>query len=112
MSETTEIKTNEVKDEEIELVIKFKKPYQFEGKEISEIDLTGLENITGNDMVQVNKTLSRQGQVPMLQEMQLEYAQEMAARVTGMPVEFFKGLSAKHSMKLKNTVSNFMYGEE
>lgn len=112
MNETSEIKTSEVNDEEIELVIKFKKPYKFEGKEISEIDLTGLENITGNDMVQVNKTLSRQGQVPMLQEMQLEYAQEMAARVTGIPVEFFKVLSAKHSMKLKNTVSNFMYGEE
>lgn len=44
--------------------------------------------------------------------MQLEYAQLMAARITGHPVEFFKGLSAKHSMKLKNTVSNFMYGEE
>lgn len=64
MSETSEIKTNEVKDEEIELVIKFKKPYKFEGKEISEIDLTGLEDITGNDMVQVNKELSKQGHVP------------------------------------------------
>ncbi len=112
MSDTVEIKKDEVSEEEVELVIKFKKPYKFEGKEISEIDLSGLENITGNDMVQVNKALSKQGQLPVLQEMQLEYAQEMAARVTGLPVEFFKGLSAKHSMKLKNTVSNFIHGEE
>ena len=112
MSEIKDIRENEISEEEVELVIKFKKPYNFEGKTISEIDLSGLENITGNDMVQVNKELSKLGQDPMLQEMQLEYAQLMAARVTGYPVEFFKKLSAKHSMKLKNTVSNFIYGEE
>lgn len=112
MSNTAETKENEISEEEVELVIKFKKPYNFEDETISEIDLSGLENITGNDMVQVNKALVKQGLTPMLQEMQLEYAQLMAARVTGRPVEFFKGLSAKHSMKLKNTVSNFIYGEE
>lgn len=112
MSEATEIRENEISEEDVELVIKFKKPYTFEGEKISEIDLSGLENITGNDMVQVNKGLVKQGVTPMLQEMQLEYAQLMAARVTGRPVEFFRNLSAKDSMKLKNTVSNFIYGEE
>ena len=112
MSQSTEIRENEISEEDVELVIKFKKPYKFEGKEIGEIDLSGLENITGNDMIQINKALSKQGQLPVLQEMQLEYAQEMAARITCYPVEFYKGFSAKDSMKLKNTISNFIYGEE
>lgn len=112
MSEPKNNKNAEIIDDENSLVIKFKKPYSFEGKDYDEIDLSGLENVTGNDMVQVNKILGKQGQLPVLQEMQLEYAQEMAARVTGMPVEFFKNFSMKDSIKLKNTVSNFMFGEE
>ena len=104
MSQSTEIRENEISEEDVELVIKFKKPYKFEGKEIGEIDLSGLENITGNDMIQINKALSKQGQLPVLQE--------MAARITCYPVEFYKGFSAKDSMKLKNTISNFIYGEE
>ena len=36
----------------------------------------------------------------------------MAAQVTGMPIELFKALPAKASMKLKNIVTNFIYGEE
>jgi hypothetical protein len=99
-------------EEENTLVIELKKPYEFEGKSYDKIDLSGLENITGNDMIQVNRILEKQGQLPVLQEMKLEYAQEMASRITGYPVEFFKGLRAKDSIKLKNTISNFMFGED
>ncbi len=99
-------------DEPVELVLKFKKPYMFEGKVYTEIDLSGLENLTGEDMVKVNNTLVARGRLPVLQEMSLEYAQEMAAQVTGLPIEFFKGLPAKKSMRLKNTISNFIHGEE
>lgn len=100
------------KDEPVDLVIKFKKPYEWEGKTYTEIDLSALERLTGEDMVEINNLLGSRGRLPVLQEMSLEYAQEMAAHVTGMPIEFFKGLPAKKSMKLKNIVSNFIHGEE
>ena len=100
------------KDEPVDLVIKFKKPYEWEGKTYTEIDLSALEKLTGEDMVEINNLLGSRGRLPVLQEMSLEYAQEMAAHVTGMPIEFFKGLPAKKSMKLKNIVSNFIHGEE
>lgn len=113
MEESTAKRTSEeVVDNENELIIKFKKPYFFEGKNYNEIDLSGLENLTGNDMIQVNKTLQKSGGFSLVPEMTLEYAQEIAARVTEQPIEFFRGLSLKNSIILKNTVSNFMFGEE
>lgn len=98
--------------EEVEVILKFKKPYIFEGKEYTEVDLSALEDITGADMIKINTTLEKRGHLPVLQEMSLEYAQEIAAQVTGKPIEFFQGLPARHSMKLKNLVTNFIFGEE
>lgn len=104
--------TSEEQDEPVEVILKFNKPFVFEGKTYNEIDLSALENITGEDMIQVNRRLTVAGCAPLLQEMSLEYAQMMAAQVTGMPIELFKALPAKASMKLKNIVTNFIYGEE
>lgn len=104
--------TSENQDEPVEVILKFKKPFVFEGVTYNEIDLSALENITGEDMIQVNRRLTADGCAPLLQEMSLEYAQMMAAQVTGMPIELFKALPAKASMKLKNIVTNFIYGEE
>ncbi|MBQ9229000.1 MAG: phage tail assembly protein [Eubacterium sp.] len=104
--------TSEKQDEPVEVILKFKKPFVFEGVTYNEIDLSALENITGEDMIQVNRRLTADGCAPLLQEMSLEYAQMMAAQVTGMPIELFKALPAKASMKLKNIVTNFIYGEE
>lgn len=104
--------TSEEQDEPVEVILKFNKPFVFEGKTYNEIDLSALENITGEDMIQVNRRLTAAGCAPLLQEMSLEYAQMMAAQVTGIPIELFKALPAKASMKLKNIVTNFIYGEE
>ena len=103
---------SEEQDEPVEVILKFNKPFVFEGKTYNEIDLSALENITGEDMIQVNRRLTAAGCAPLLQEMSLEYAQMMAAQVTGIPIELFKALPAKASMKLKNIVTNFIYGEE
>jgi hypothetical protein len=108
----TEIKGVEEEENEDSLVLKFKKPYKFEGTIYNEIDLAGLEDLSGADMIAVNNKLSRKGRMPVLQEMGLEYAQEISAVATGLPVELFQGLSVKDSAKLKNIVTNFIYGEE
>lgn len=42
--------------------------------------------------------------------MTIPYAIHMAARASKLPVEFFRGLPAQESMKLKNLVSGFLYG--
>ena len=90
----------------------FKKPFTFEGVSYESVDLSGLESLSAADMIAVNKTIERGGSASVLPEMSLEYACLMAARATGKPVEFFKALPPKEAIKVKNRVTNFLYGED
>lgn len=94
--------------EENELKVKLSKPYHFEGTEYTEVDLSGLEELTGNDITAVEKQMQKQGVVAAVMEMNTSYAMAVAARVTGKPVEFFNGLPAKDTVKVKRTVSGFL----
>lgn len=99
----------EVMDEHI---IKLTKTYQFEGETIAEIDMSGLDNITANDLIKASKVLQAAGTVTVMPETNLEYALIVAAGATGKPVEFFKGLVPRDAMKVKNAVTSFFFGEE
>lgn len=92
--------------------VTLKKPYVFEGKSYSAIDLSGLENIRAADMIAVNRLLNRKGNVDFLQEMTLEYALNIAAKATGKPIEFFEQLPPYAAMQIKNRVTGFLYRQE
>lgn len=98
--------------EEISTVITFSKPYRFEDKTYKEIDLSGLNDLTAEDMIAADKYLTRNGAFSVIPEMSLEYACFIASRVTDQPVEFFRRLPPKDAIKLKNCVTNFFYGGE
>ena len=89
----------EQETEEESLVLKFRKPYKFEGQEYTEVDLCA-----------VAKLANRELGVTPIPEMTLPYAMYMAARASHKPVEFFKGLPPVEAMKLKNLVTGFLYG--
>lgn len=113
MEKEREIVVNE--NDEIEdgaLLITLKNPIAFEGKQYSKVDLSGMENITAADMVDVNRMLNRKGNVDFLQEMTLEYALNLAARASDMPVEFFLSLPPWAAMQVKNRVTGFLYRQE
>lgn len=97
---------------ENELLVKFSKPYKFEGVEYKEIDLSGLEDITGGDVIAVEKQMQKQGVVAAVMEMNAVYTLTMAARVSGLPLEFFNGLPAKEFGKVKRAVQTFLIGED
>ena len=96
--------------EETALVLKFKKPYVFDHKTYTEVDLSELEQATGEDLAAVGRLMGKIGIVSPMPEMTMDYCQYMAARVAKLPVEFFKGLPARESMRLKNLVTGFLYG--
>ena len=96
--------------EEESLVLKFRKPYKFEGVEYTEVDLSGMEDMTAADLCAVGKIMTKLGIVNPVAEMTVDYAIYMAARASGNPVEFFKGLPPKEGIKLKNMVTGFLYG--
>lgn len=107
--ETTRVNAEPEKNE---FVITFGKPYTFEEETFTEIDLSGIENITAADMIATQKQMAKGGSVDVLPEMSVQYACIIAARITGRPIEFFTGLPAKEAIKLKNVVSGFIFGAD
>ena len=74
------------------------------------MDLSGLENTTAADLSAVNKILSKSGTVSPVPEMSMDFAIYMAARVAHLPVEFFQRMPSREAIRLKNTVTGFLYG--
>ena len=93
-------------------LVRFSKPYTFEGETYTEIDLAGMEGLTTRDMTAAEKHLAKNGQVSPIPEMTMEYACFIAMLSTDKPIEFFRGLPTKDAIKLKNRVTNFFYGED
>ena len=93
-------------------LVVFKKPFTFETETYESVDLSGLEEISAKDMIAVNKMIERSGTVNVIPEMSLEYACLISARATGKPVEFYKAIPQKEALKIKNRVTNFLYGED
>ena len=112
MAEVTDIKKATEAAASKEAVIKLSRTYDFEGEKIKEIDMSGLEEITANDMIKANKVLNNNGTVTVRPETNLEYTLIIAASASGLPIEFFKTLVPKDAMKVKNRVTSFFFGEE
>lgn len=98
-------------EDQEDLVLRFQKPYSFEGETYTEVDLSGLEDLSAADLCKVGKMVKKTDGVDPIAEMSLPYAIFMAARVTGKPIEFFQQLPAREAVKLKNLVVGFLYGE-
>lgn len=109
----SEEKTAEAMEkEENPLYLKFKKPFEWEGERYEGIDLSGFDDISAKDLIQIQRTMERAGSVTTVPEVTIEYAGLFASKATGKPVEFFNAMPSKDSIQLKNKITNFLYGEE
>lgn len=102
----------EIPATESDTLIKFSKPYAFEGQTYTEIDLAGLDSLTAKDMIEAEKYLFKKGIISPLPDQTSEYICFIASRVSDQPVEFFVGLPPKEITRVKNKVSSFFYGED
>lgn len=95
-----------------DLILRFSKPYKFGGQEYTEVDLSGLEDVTAGVLESVGKITAKKnpGMNPALQEMSLTFCTYLAQRVAKLPLEFFEKLPAREAIKLKAMVTNFLYG--
>ena len=98
--------------EEGEMTLTFKKPYRFEGEVYQGIDLSGLEDLSAADIEACERRAVQRGDDSMMvnpvKESNLIYCEEIAARATGKPVEFFRQLPAREMNKIKYAVMGFM----
>lgn len=99
-------------DEEVDNVVELSKKYEFEGKIIDKIDLTGLETVNGEMAQNIDKLYRKITKTPIASpEITPDYAMATASILTGLPVEFFKRISFKDITKMKNRIVNFLYGD-
>lgn len=95
------------------LVINLKEPVEYQGMSVSKVDLTGIREMTGRDLNVVYDLYgSMGGGGIVMQESTLLFAQIIASRACGYPIEALMELKAKDSMVLKNRVYRFFFLQE
>ena len=98
--------------QEDELIITFRKPFNFEGETFLELDLHGLEDLRGRDLTAIEKAFNKTGVSSFVPESTTTYAKIVATKVTGLPAEFFEDLPVGEIEKIKNAVVGFFYKDE
>lgn len=96
------------------LFLVLKKPYKFEGKEYTEIDLRGIRKLTIRDAIDIQKRLisSQEDAAGVLTETTTAFAREIAAKATGKPIEFFKWAKRGVSKKVSRAVFAWLASAE
>lgn len=87
--------------------IKLKKAITHKGQEIFTLDIP-LEDLTGNDLIDVEKQLMQSGEVPVVTDFNKTYLISVAAKAVHIPVEILKSASAKDFTRITNEVRNFL----
>lgn len=100
------------KTEENSLLITFARPYLFEGKEYTQIDLSRLGSLTTGQLYELNKRFAVEQYISPRPEADLSYCCMVAAEVARLPQEFFDDLPAREGVKVKNEVMKFFLQEE
>lgn len=96
-------------DDEVDMYVKFSKPYVFEDETYEGLDMSCLENLTSDDLTEIEKKFYKQGIASFNPENTATYAKIVAWKATGLPIEFFKYLPVKDMLKIKSRVVNFFY---
>lgn len=87
--------------------IKLKKAIRHKGQEIFTLDIP-LEDLTGNDLIDVEKQLTQSGEVPIVTDFNRTYLINIAAKAAHIPVETLKFTGAKDFTRITNEVRNFL----
>ena len=92
--------------------IKLKAPVEYQGIQVESLDLSSMETLTGRDLNAVYDLYANMGGSGIImQEATLLFAQLIASKVTGFPLELFYAMRAGDSVKLKNRVYRFFFLE-
>ena len=96
----------------MENIVKFDKPYKFEGKEYDSLDLSSMAKMTVQDLIDVQKSIGNEMVAMSVMEMSTAFAQEMAVKATGKPVEFFKLMPRGKIKKVQAAIIKSMDNSE
>ena len=87
--------------------IQLKKAITHKGQELHVLDMP-LEDLTGNDLIEIEKQLVQSGEVPIVTDFNRVYLINVAAKATHIPVEILKFTGARDFTRITNEVRNFL----
>ena len=93
-------------------VFTLKKMVTFEGEKYATFDLSGLEDLSGEDYASLLKQAENIDGMDMVPEKSLTFAYLTAAKVTGLPFDLFQTLSAKDAARLRYQIGSFFLSED
>ena len=99
-------------EKEDDFIIRFSKPYRFEGKTYAGVDLSGLKNLKAKDLWKVNRNYRNAVNVSVLPEIDAEYTARVAAMASKLSIEFFENMPLPEATKIKAKVSGFFMEKE
>ena len=80
-------------------------PYSFKGESVSDIDLSGVEELTSIDVSKAENEVLKTGVYSVNMKNFFAYSCALAARASGKPMEFFTGLPLHEAVKVRGTVN-------
>ncbi len=86
---------------EPEIIYEFRKPYTFEGKTYTEIDLSPITGFNTRDMQAIETAFAKTRHAPEKKWFDVLYMKIIAMRATGLPVEFFDGMLMKDFLEIE-----------
>lgn len=92
-------------NERLPYVIPLSKTYNLDGKEIKEVDLSGLEDLTTADGEYIDRVMAKMGYHPKDKFRDLTYTKHIAMRVTNLPVEFLNSLRWKDLQAISSRIT-------
>ncbi len=89
-------------------VIVFDKPYNWEGKEYTSVDITKMANKKGIDLIEAMQGKGKGLYTRVNGEYDLKTIIFLINRATGIPMEFFEYLPIKEVIKIKYKAISFL----
>ncbi len=105
-----EIVNIEETQEEIQRKLELRTPVEFEGVSYKEIDLSGLDGLTGKDIRELDNLFRMKGGRigGNVKEFDSLYLQLVASKATKLPLEFFDRIGIKDATRLEVEIRNFL----
>ena len=93
---------------DFDFVVELSKPYVCDGTEYTELDLSGMMEMTGKDFRTVEMVVASRRQNIVGAEQTITGACAIAAQATGLTIEFFEGLPMVDALAVRNKVLTFL----
>ncbi len=95
----------------VELKLELSDPFLYDDVEIKEIDLSGIFDLTGMDMCNLDRQMTGLGYTGSRPDITRQYAMLVAARVNRKPEDFCNRMKARDSIRLREMVTAFFYAK-